>query len=63
MQGVIKSFSRSNGYGFLDTDKGDIFFHIENCKCRPEHGKEVEFDIVESPKGLRAINVKGVKNE
>lgn len=57
MRGQIKSFSRMKGYGFLTTDKGDVFFHILNCKTKPEVGKEVEFDIVESPKGLRAINV------
>ena len=57
MIGKIKSFSRMNGYGFVETDKGDIFFHILDCKTKPEVGQEVEFDIVESPKGLRAINV------
>lgn len=61
MKGKIKSFSRRTGYGFIESEKGDVFFRILDCWNNPMKGQEVKFDIVESPKGLRAINVTATK--
>ena len=60
--GRVKWFSDQKGYGFLTTDEGeDVFVHYsvvegEGFKTLTE-GQEVEFDIVEGPKGNQAQNV------
>ena len=60
--GRVKWFSDQKGYGFLTTDEGeDVIVHYsavegEGFKTLTE-GQEVEFDIVEGPKGNQAQNV------
>ena len=62
MKGKVKWFNDSKGYGFIEQDSGkDVFVHfsaitMEGYKTLKE-GQEVEFDIVEGPKGKQAANV------
>ena len=62
-QGTVKWFSRAKGYGFIQREEGpDVFVHYtaiqsEGFKTLHED-QEVEFDIVEGPKGPQAANVK-----
>jgi CspA family cold shock protein len=62
MQGVVKFFSASKGYGFLTGQDGqDYFVHfssilIDGFKSLAD-GEAVEFEVVQSPKGLAAANV------
>ena len=62
MKGVVKWFNNEKGYGFIQyTDKADIFVHysaiqIDGYKTLAE-GQVVEFELIETPKGLQAVNV------
>ncbi len=61
MEGKVKWFNAEKGYGFLDSEEGDIFVHFsaiagEGFKTLNE-GQAVEFDKVEGPKGFQAANV------
>ena len=60
--GRVKWFSDQKGYGFITTDSGeDVFIHysaIEGASFKSlDEGQEVEFEIVQSPKGYQAENV------
>ncbi|MFQ5905685.1 MAG: cold-shock protein [bacterium] len=61
-KGKVKWFNENRGYGFIAQEDGqDVFVHFsaikgEGFKTLAE-GDEVEFDIVESDKGLQAANV------
>ena len=65
-RGKIKWFSDSKGYGFIERAEGkDVFVHFtaikgEGFKTLAE-GQEVEFDVVQGPKGPQAENVTIVK--
>jgi len=62
-QGTIKTLT-SKGFGFIDTEKGDLFFHhtaIEGATYEELHeGQTVEFTEGQGPKGPRAESVKVV---
>jgi CspA family cold shock protein len=60
--GTVKWFNDSKGFGFIEQESGDdVFVHHsaisgEGFKTL-EEGQNVEFDIVQGPKGLQAANV------
>lgn len=63
MKGTVKWFNDQKGYGFIQPEDGskDVFVHHseiqgEGFKTLSE-GEEVEFDVVQDPKGLKAMNV------
>ena len=60
--GRVKWFSNQKGYGFITTDSGeDVFIHysaIEGAGFKSlDEGEEVEFEVVQGPKGYQAENV------
>ena len=62
MKGTVKSFNKRKGYGFITNEEGaTAFFHYSELKMdgfktiNPD--QKVNFELIESEKGLRAINV------
>jgi CspA family cold shock protein len=61
-RGRVKWFNERRGFGFIERSDGDdLFVHYSAIKAEGfktlEEGQEVEFDIIEGPKGLQAANV------
>ena len=66
MQAKVKWFNNEKGYGFIEyTDSEDIFVHYSAIKIDGyrtlEENQLVEFELVETGKGLQAVNVTLVK--
>jgi cold shock protein len=62
IQGTVKWFNSSKGYGFLAQENGaDIFVHFSAIDAEGyrtlEEGQKVEFSIEKGPKGLQAAHV------
>ncbi|MBR3890996.1 MAG: cold shock domain-containing protein [Bacilli bacterium] len=62
MIGKVKNFNKEKGYGFIKTEEGkDVFFHYSELKMEGfktvEANKVVEFELIETEKGLRAVNI------
>ena len=60
--GRVKWFNDAKGYGFIEQEGGeDVLVHFSAIKADGfkslAEGQQVEFDIVQGPKGLQAANV------
>ena len=63
MLGKVKNFNNEKGYGFIKTEEGkDLFFHYSELQMEGfksvTAGDKVEFEVIETEKGLRAVNIK-----
>jgi CspA family cold shock protein len=62
LQGTVKFFNESKGYGFI-TEEGsnnEHLVHISGLIDKVKEGDAVEFDLKEGKKGLNAVNVKTI---
>lgn len=65
-RGRVKRFDEKKGYGFIEQEGGgpDVFVHYSDVDGEGFRtlipGDEVEFDLVEGDKGLKAMNVRKV---
>ncbi len=63
MQGKVKMFNPEKGFGFITVEDGkDVFFHysqlvMDGYKTVEPDGT-VEFDLVETDRGLQAQNIR-----
>lgn len=61
VKGVVARWFGFRGFGFIDVkgQEKDVFVHVSDVKgfSSPRVGDEVEFEIRESYKGPRAVNV------
>ena len=62
VNGTVKWFNDSKGFGFLEQENGeDVFVHFSAINTQGfktlAEGERVSFDVVKGPKGLQAANV------
>ena len=60
--GTVKWFNDAKGFGFITMEGGeDVFVHFSAIQAKGfrtlAEGAQVEFDVVQGPKGLQAANV------
>jgi cold shock CspA family protein len=64
VKGKIKKYLSYRGYGFIEFEESekDIFFHSSNFQSTeiPMENQEVEFRVIDTPKGKEAVDVKVV---
>ena len=62
INGIVKWFSDSKGFGFIEQEEGsDVFVHHSGINANGfkslREGERVTFDIQQGPKGPTAVNV------
>ena len=66
--GNVKWFNNAKGYGFILPEGGgeDLFAHYSSIQMDGyktlKAGQDVEFDVLEGPKGLHAVNIRAPSN-
>jgi len=59
MQGTVKFYNESKGFGFVITENGEeIFVHVTGLIDKISQNDRVEFEVAQGKKGPNAVNVK-----
>ena len=60
MQGTVKFFNESKGFGFIIPSDGsaEVFVHVTGLVDSIRENDSVTFDIEQGRKGINAVNVK-----
>jgi CspA family cold shock protein len=66
MKGTVKWFNAEKGFGFITGEDGnDVFAHFSQINVEGfktlEEGQNVEFEVVQGPKGPQAENIEVVR--
>lgn len=66
MKGKVLRFNKNKGFGFIKSEEDkDVFFHYSELVMEGFKdiavGSTVEFDLIETEKGLRANNIKKIE--
>jgi CspA family cold shock protein len=61
-KGTVKWFNAAKGFGFIQRENGeDVFVHFSAIQSQGyrslDEGANVEFEVLNGPKGLQAANV------
>jgi CspA family cold shock protein len=61
-EGTIKKLVSDKGFGFIEGERGDVFFHMSSVEGTSfealSEGQRVEYEVGSGPKGPRAENVR-----
>lgn len=66
--GKVKWFNNAKGYGFILPEGGgeDLFVHYSSIMMDGyktlKAGQDVEFEVLEGPKGLHAVNIQAAES-
>jgi len=65
VSGTVKWFNNGKGYGFISREgAADVFVHHTAIEGEGFHslteGQQVEFEVVDGPKGLQAASVRAL---
>ncbi|MDX9875876.1 MAG: cold-shock protein [Spongiibacteraceae bacterium] len=65
VKGTVKWFNNTKGFGFITPESGtDVFVHFRSIEGEGyrtlNQGEEVEFNLLNGPKGLHAEQVRKV---
>jgi len=60
--GKVKFFNEQKGYGFIIApDESEIFVHATDLQDKVGMDTQVEYDVKQTPKGAKAVNVTIIK--
>ena len=64
-QGKVKQYNADNGFGFISSPEGDVFFHISDFPAdsgEPKRNERVKFNVVENGDRYKAIKIERVED-